>query len=650
MAVDNTPSSHCLSLGATYRVPAAPVADTWSTLDLAFDEARPRCDYDLFDYIKGIGFTAPLARVAQPSPPMPVEVQPLLSLLPAGPGTPIDFRALEAEARRVCFPNTALLSYVVDGLGNGFDILARPAPGSSFRLANSGVNWGSADLAPEATAAAIADAVTRGVITAVDALLVLSPLGAVPKKDGRVRIINDLSNQVNRSDLAVNDTIPDAGRQSTSPSAAQVVLALGALAPDEVYAGLSIDFKNAFQLAPVAREFRFMLGQHYNGISYVNNNLPFGLASSPLIFSSIAAVITFLIDNVVREVIGYDVADTQASARHFTTVYVDDVLVVAPQRLIATVQTAVLGLLARLRVPIDPSKTQVGETITWIGFRWAFAELRLGVEPAKRMDLMERVRTVLEVGYISRQEALSLVGALQFSLLAAPPARCFLQRLYRAIHRDTVAERRIGVSQSLAIDLNMLLAVLAADQGCVPFRSRPGLVVISDAALDLGPPVRGGAGFFALRRESQDVWYGYFDMPEDICALPEVTADGDPQRPSSSLFEAVGVAVAIDALATHLALRDQDILVVCDNLGVVQALQRGRARSTAVNRALCTLLVTSRRLDLRLHALHLARTTALIQVADGLSRQDDGLLRTAFTSHRLRRLATSEGAFCLWAM
>jgi hypothetical protein len=363
-----------------------------------------------------------------------------------------------------------------------------------------------------------------------------------------------------------------------------------------------------------------------------------------LIFSAICGIIVWVVDDIVRECIG-DARDATSPSRRFTTVYVDDIFVALPRAGHEHAVAKVLAFFEHAAIPIDHAKTQLACRAEWIGFLWCMETMRLYIEPTKRDDLVARIRGVMADGSITREYAQTLVGKLSFSLAASPPSRCFLTRLYRQIHRDSDPRRNIKITAPLRADLDMLLDIITSGEGRVEIRALPEIVIFSDAALEAGPPASGHGGFFVLRRGFKTVWYGHADIPKAVCDVADADA---AEKVSSTLFECVAVGIALQTMVDELGWRGADVAIVCDNLAFVQSTAKGRAHSPATNRALCTLLITARRADLRIFPLHMPRELGPVVLADSLSRQNDADLKAAFPHHAHVQLPTHPERFKLW--
>ena len=118
-----------------------------------------------------------------------------------------------------------------------------------------------------------------------------SPLGVIPKKGqtNKWRLIMDLSSPTGHS---VNDGIEKELCSFHYPSISDAATQLNALGKGALMA--KMDIKQAYRNIPVAPEDRHLLGISWDSTVYVDQVLPFGLRSAPLIFSAVAGALLWI--------------------------------------------------------------------------------------------------------------------------------------------------------------------------------------------------------------------------------------------------------------------------------------------------------------------------------------------------------------------
>ena len=152
----------------------------------------------------------------------------------------------------------------------------------------------------------------------------VSGLGTVPKQNGKVCLIHDLSSP---SGTSVSDGIP---REAFSLTYETVDTAISSIMKFGKGAFLTkVDIRNAFRLCPVSPSDRAFLGFYWDSQYYSDKVLPFGLRSAPYIFDKFAAALNWTLHNTchLTEIIHYlddflDVSPPHASiaAHHYALI------------------------------------------------------------------------------------------------------------------------------------------------------------------------------------------------------------------------------------------------------------------------------------------------------------------------------------------
>ena len=123
--------------------------------------------------------------------------------------------------------------------------------------------------------------------------MVISSLGVRPKKNGKFRIIMDLSRPFFYS---VNDYIDRDCYSMQYCRVDDAVNHLCSVGPGAVMAKL--DVKHAFRLIPVRSEDWHLLGYQFNDFYYFDIVLPFGLRSSPFLFCQLSEAVLWIFKHV----------------------------------------------------------------------------------------------------------------------------------------------------------------------------------------------------------------------------------------------------------------------------------------------------------------------------------------------------------------
>lgn len=150
-----------------------------------------------------------------------------------------------------------------------------------------------------------------------------SGIGAVPKKNGKLRMIHHLSSPTGNS---VDDGIPPRPFSLTYVSIDDAI-DLSMSSPSPMYLS-KLDVKSAFRQIPVRKEDFPLLGIFWQDQYYYEQVLPLGLRSSPAIFDSVARAVEWIMHY-------------QFSIRQLIH-YLDDYLNVSSSLVVAKQQLAIL--------------------------------------------------------------------------------------------------------------------------------------------------------------------------------------------------------------------------------------------------------------------------------------------------------------------
>ena len=258
----------------------------------------------------------------------------------------------------------------------------------------------------------------------------VSPIGAIPKrnKPGKWRLIVDLSSPAGAS---VNDGIsPDLSSVSyvSVDYLSSLVMSVGKGA-----FLVKADIKEAYRMLPIHPHDQPLLGMQWEGITYTDLALPFGLRSAPKIFSAVADALQWIlvqkgINNLLH--------------------YLDDFIFVAESldKAKRNMQT-LISTFTSLGVPLEPSKLEgPANCLTFLGIEMETATLQLRLPRDKLERLKEALAIAESKKCMSKRNLQSLTGLLQHAVKVVRPGRPFLHRLY--------ALQQVGTQPSHHIRLN----------------------------------------------------------------------------------------------------------------------------------------------------------------------------------------------------
>ena len=237
------------------------------------------------------------------------------------------------------------------------------------------------------------------------ASLQVSPFGAIPKKNkpDKWHLIVDLSSPEGYS---VNDAIRWDLCSVLYTSVDKAVVLAQSLGQGCLLAKL--DLKEAYRAVPVHPSDQCLLAVSWNGTTYLDRALPFGLRSAPKLFSALTdAMMCFLHDRGVR------------SAVH----YLDDFLVMGPpgQNGCSEALTTTLVLCEELGFPVAPEKTEgPATTLTFLGIEIDAEKLQLRLPQVKLSQLAAIIAGWMRVAGPPECTALRKAGVTVTTWAAEP--------------------------------------------------------------------------------------------------------------------------------------------------------------------------------------------------------------------------------------
>ncbi len=407
----------------------------------------------------------------------------------------------------------------------------------------------------------------------------LNSFGVIEKKHqpGKWRLITDLSSPKGSS---VNDAIDPALTSLSYVSVDQVAVAAMELGHGSFLA--KIDIKSAYRLIPVHPTDRAWLGMQWNRHLYIDGMLPFGLRSSPKIFSAVADALEWCI--IQRGV-------------HDIFHYLDDFLVMGPPgSSICNDNLAILlKVCADLGVPLAPEKQEGPSPIlTFLGIiiDTLKGELRLPAEKLQR--LLVTLDEWLPRHACTRKQLESLIGTLHHACKVIRPGRSFLRRAIALLSIASKPHHHIRLNAEFRADMLWWKTFASYWNGtsALIITGPPDITITSDAS--------GSWGCGA--------WYGskWF----------QVEWVGNLQGKHISLLELIPIILA--TIVWGPTLSGKRVLANCDNSAVVSVLNARYSRDKWLMQLLRCLFFVEAHFQFQLSATHIPGK--LNACADDLSR------------------------------
>ena len=266
----------------------------------------------------------------------------------------------------------------------------------------------------------------------------ISPLGVIPKK-GRPncwRLIMDLSAPQGHS---VNDGIAKEMCSLHYSSLDDAATRVAAMGPGALLA--KMDIRQAYRNIPVAPEDKHLLGLQWNNQIYIDQVLPFGLRSAPMIFSAIADALLWI---MLRKGVSW--------AIH----YIDDFLTMgSPSSLECQQNTLIMqSVCDGAGLPIEPSKS-VGPTtsLVFLGILIDSVKGELRLPEDKLTQLQDMISQWRGRKACRKRDLLSLIGSLSHACKVVRSGRIFLRRLIDLSTKATRLDHFIRLNAEARADL-----------------------------------------------------------------------------------------------------------------------------------------------------------------------------------------------------
>ena len=189
------------------------------------------------------------------------------------------------------------------------------------------------------------------------------------------------------------------------------------LGPDTLLA--KMDVSEAYRLVPIHPDDRIFLGVQWQDAIYVDCQLPFGLASTQAIFSTLSEALEWVLRKRGVRAVSH---------------YMDNFLLMgAPgtaqcsQALATTIATC-----EELGVPLAVDKTEGPVTkLSFLGIQLNAREMRTSLPPDKLAKLRTMVKELVGARVVrDRQQLESLVGHLVHAATVFPLGKAFLNALF----------------------------------------------------------------------------------------------------------------------------------------------------------------------------------------------------------------------------
>ena len=434
-------------------------------------------------------------------------------------------------------PDPQTVEFLVSGFTFGFRVgfIAGITPGRKMPLSSS------KDVSNDISTAILKE-LNRGhtkgpFVTPPFEVFHLSPLGGVPKPDGTIRVILDLSSPRGSS---INDGISKEAfsvRYTKFDDAVQL-----AASPSGKFMGKR-DIRHAFRLCPIHPEDWPLMVYWWKGKYYVDIVLPFGLRSSPFIFNTFADSLEW----IARNKKGIE------NMLH----YLDDYFFTGATFAICQQEMTQFDRMCNeLDIPLAEDKKEgPSETITFLGIEIDTSNRCCRLPDKKLEDLLNILKDWGNRSTTSKRELLSLIGSLSFAAKVVKPGRTFMRRLIDLSSSVVELSDMIDLSEPALEDIKWWSSFAPGWNG-VAFFQDP---VVTSEHLNFFTDASG----FGLGALFGSKWFSL--------SLP-MALHGTPIH----LLEFCAVAMAVVTWSSDLT--NKQIVISSDNLDIVQVWQSGTCK------------------------------------------------------------------------
>ena len=485
-------------------------------------------------------------------------------------------------------PDATFVSFIMKGLTEGFPIgfeasrcrlrsVARNHPSS---LCNGAVV--SSYIQKEVSLGRLVGPISQdGIHT--------SPIGLIPKarQVGKWRMIVDLSYPAGGS---VNDGISrtlSSVRYASVDNAVEIIRSLG---PRAVLT--KFDLQDAYRIVPVHPADHHRLGIVWEGRTYVDRCLPFGLRSAPKIFSAISDELAWIFASfgLVSQV-------------H----YLDDFLFFEPSSSAGAsgVGSVVTSLCSTLGVPLATHKTEGPSTcVVFLGIVVDSERQELRLPEDKLHLTYAMVQAWARRSACRKRELESFLGHLSHAAVVIRQGRPFLHDLFRLLSVAKYPHHFIRLTRGARADILWWLCFLKEWNGRSFFpQVAPSVHVYTDAAGSVG--------------------CGGFQVNGSWFKLAWPTNQG---QKSIAVLELI--PVVLSAMLWGSLWQGQSVCFHSDNEAVVKILSKGCSPEAALNHLVRCLAFSAAWYGFHFNAVH--SPGMLNEAADALSRNEMYLFRSFF--------------------
>ena len=420
-----------------------------------------------------------------------------------------------------------------------------------------------------------------------------SPFGVIPKKGkpGRWRLIVNLSAPEGHS---VNDGIDRELSSVAYTSVDDVIRRVLRLGKGALIA--KADVKAAYRNIPVHPRDRWLLGMRWEGVTYIDGTLPFGLRSAPLLFTAVGDAIEWIA--------------TQRGAKWLRH-YIDDFVTVGQRGTNECAEAMAIfkETCQRLGMPLDEKKEEgPSEVLTFLGLEIDTVKMEVRLPQEKLKEMRSTLKRWRGMKSCRRRDLESIVGSLNHACRAVRPGRAFKRRLQNLMTTVARDGRRVRLNLEARADIEWwhqfglewngtsLMRAVVTDE-------EPREVMLSDASGNWGCGATWKGKWFQIKWSETTGAKDWSIMPKEL--LPIVVA----------------------AVVWGKHWKGSVIKARCDNMAVVASIKSGACKERKAMHLMRCLAFVEARVPVTIVAEHIKGSENV--VANALSRDRLDFARSA---------------------
>ena len=485
----------------------------------------------------------------------------------------------------VSHPNKDLVDFFLHGISQGFRIGFK---GSTDSLHSARKNLQGAILHPEVVDAYIKDELALNRVFGPYSrhqcpFVQISRFGVIPKshQPNKWRLIIDLSHPQGHS---INDYIPKPLCSLSYITVDDAINAIMRFGPHTLLA--KVDIKSAFRLLPIHPADRNLLAMKWDNKIYIDGCLPFGLRSAPKLFNILADLLCWI---------------AQQHGISQPLHYLDDFLLIGPPYSPECQQNlnTFIQLCTNLGVPLASEKIEGPSTsLTFLGITLDTANMEIRLPQDKLLRIKASLTKWIGKKTATKRQILSLVGLLQHATKVIRCGRTFVARMYATAAKVKQLHFFTRLNKEFQSDVAWWHTFIHCWNGLSilhNFQAPSHTVTIQTDASGSW-----GCGAFMSGQWIQWNW--------------------STKWLSQGIMAKELVPILLSCIIWGPQLSKQSVLILCDNLSLVNAINKGASKDTLVMHLLRCLWFFTAYFDIILTADHIPG--ACNTTADELSRNN----------------------------